>query len=53
MGKGVVVGLTRRTACQLYIEQCRKKNYRVTVTHHLMTGVALLSLVLSISVAIA
>ena len=44
MGEGVVIGITRRAACQLYIEQCRKKKYRVTMTHHLMTGVALLSI---------
>ena len=30
-----MVGLTRSTVCQLYIEQCRKKKHRVTVTHHL------------------
>ena len=41
------------TLCQLNIEQCRKKKYRVAVTHHLMTGVALLSLRLAISVTIA
>ena len=35
-----MVGITRRTACQLYIGQCRKKKYRVMVTQHLKTGVA-------------